>query len=543
MESSMSKNILSIENLRIKFNAEEVLKVDKLDLKQSTTLALVGESGSGKSLTSLAIMQLLPPNSRVNKKASITYAGKNILNMPEKEMQHLRAKRISLIFQEALSSLNPVKTIGKQIKEVLLLHKIENKNVKEHIIGLLNEVEMPNPEIVYDRYPHQLSGGMNQRAMIAMAIASKPQILIADEPTTALDVSVQTKIMKLLTSLKTKYNMSVIFITHNLSIVKDFADEVAVMQKGEIIELKSKDDFFKVPSHSYSKKLLEAAILKKRNNKVILHEDNVLNVKNLKLCYSNNKWFRHDNNFSINDINFNLHSGETLAIIGESGSGKTTIAKAILHLQKYQLGSINLFGTKMKFGSKESIDCIHNSVQMIFQNPDTSLNPRFTIRQILEEGLIARNICYDATTITKLLTQVGLEPSMQERYPHEFSGGQKQRICIARALSLKPKIIICDEPTSALDVAIQEQVISLLIDIQKQYNLSYILITHDFSLVSSFADRVIVMKDGNIVESGLVKSVLTKPKNNYTKTLLNSIPNMQSEAMHQHHSKLEAVYE
>ena len=284
----MKKSILTIKNLQLKFK-KQVLDIKQLELKSQQTLALVGESGSGKSLTAMAIMQLLPPNCRVSKNARISYVGKNILDMSELEMRHIRARRISLIFQEALSSLNPVQTIGKQIKEVLILHKIELNNTKAHVLNLLQEVEMPNPEKVYNSYPHQLSGGMNQRAMIAMALASKPQILIADEPTTALDVSVQNKIMNLLNSLKNKYNMSMIFITHNLSIVKDFADEVAVMQLGRIIELKEKNDFFHNPEHPYSKKLLQAASLVRKNSKIITHEDNILTIRDSYLSYGKKK--------------------------------------------------------------------------------------------------------------------------------------------------------------------------------------------------------------------------------------------------------------
>lgn len=537
----MKKSVLTIKNLQLKFQ-KQVLDIKQLELKSQQTLALVGESGSGKSLTAMAIMQLLPPNCRVSKNASILYAGKNILDMSELEMRHIRARRISLIFQEALSSLNPVQTIGKQIKEVLLLHKIEQKNTRAHILKLLQEVEMPNPEKVYNSYPHQLSGGMNQRAMIALALASKPQILIADEPTTALDVSVQNKIMNLLNSIKNKYNMSMIFITHNLSIVKDFADEVAVMQLGRIIELKEKNDFFHNPEHLYSKKLLQAATLVRKNSKVITHEDNILNVRNLSLSYEKKAWFKKHNIFGIKDINFMLNSGETLAIVGESGSGKTTIARAILHLIKYQEGTMWLFGKKLNFGTNETVNSINNAIQMIFQNPDTSLNPRFTVKQILSEGLIARGSYFNDSTINNLLEQVGLEPNMQNRYPHEFSGGQKQRICIARALSLKPKILICDEPTSALDVAIQEQIITLLQQLQKKQNLAYLLITHDFGLVSSFADKVIVMQQGNIVEKGTVKSVLTKPQSDYTKLLISSIPNMQSDKIENHNETHDLAY-
>jgi len=535
----MSNTVLDIKNLTINFT-KTVVAIDSLTLTKGETLAIVGESGSGKSLTALAVMQLLPKSCKVSKKAKICYAGKDLLNISEKEMRYIRGRRIGLIFQEALSALNPVLTIGQQILEVLTTHKIATKNPKQHIIELLKEVNLPNPEKCYASYPHQLSGGMNQRAIIALAIASKPQVLIADEPTTALDVTVQTKIMELLNSLKTKHNMSVIFITHNLSLVQDFADKVAVMHTGKIIEYQNTKKFFKSPESEYSKALLDAIIIKKQQTNTQEYEDNILQVSKLGINhYNNNSWFRKTISFSVTDINFSLSSGETLAIIGESGSGKTTIAKALLQLNEPNTGTIKLFGKKLNFGTRASTRLTQDSIQMIFQNPDTSMNPRFTIAEVMTEGLRAKKSFYSEKQIQQaidsLLLQVGLEPNMKSRYPHEFSGGQKQRICIARALSLQPKIIICDEPTSALDVSIQAQIISLLKSLQKQHSYAYILITHDFSLVSSFADKVIVMKDGEIVEAGPVKNILLKPQQEYTKILLRSIPSMQSSAIATHH--------
>ncbi|MEE3003802.1 MAG: ABC transporter ATP-binding protein [Pseudomonadota bacterium] len=543
----MGTEVLSINNLELKFT-KTVVTIDNLVLEKKSTLAIVGESGSGKSLTALAIMQLLPDTCKVSKNAKINYAGKNLLDISEYEMQNLRGKRISMIFQEALSALNPVKTIGQQIKEVLVIHKIVTKDFKRHILEILNEVNLQNPEKVYNSYPHQLSGGMNQRAMIAIAIASKPQILIADEPTTALDVSIQTKIMALINKLKEKYNMSIIFITHDLSVVQDYADKVAVMKSGKVLELKNKIEFFKKPEHSYSRKLLSATTIQPIVEQKKVIQDKILRLSGVSSSYfTNSSFLMRKKTFGVSDINFDLSSGESLAIIGESGSGKTTIAKTILQLQKIERGTISLFGQNLKNKNKRNYNLLKDSIQIIFQNPDTSMNPRFTVQQILEEGLKARKKFYSKEKISditdNIMREVGLDPSMKSRYPHEFSGGQKQRICIARALSIQPKIIICDEPTSALDISIQGQIIKLLKSLQQKSNLSYILITHDFSLVSSFADKVIVMRAGKIVEAGSTKEVLTEPKDNYTKELLESIPKMQSTFISKYHKPEVELYE
>lgn len=521
--------ILTIKDLSMRFR-EPVINNLSISLCAQETLAIVGESGSGKSLTAKAIMQILPQGCKVSSNARINFAGSNLLSLTNKDMQSIRGNKIAMVFQEALSALNPVMTIGKQILEVLKTHNIKypggNKN---HIIELLKEVHLPNPEEIYNSYPHQLSGGMNQRAMIAIAIASKPQILIADEPTTALDVTVQAKIMQLLLGLKEKYGMSLIFITHNLSLAHDFADKIAVMKQGSIVEYSDAKIFFLQPQHSYSKELLNSFVSIKPKVSGTFTGIPILEVTDLGITYfRKNKLFcRKQAIFQLKDVSFKIHHKETIAIIGESGSGKTTIAKTITKLMTTSKGQIRILGKDVK-NNATGIKSIRDSVQLIFQNPDTAMNPRFTVREILYEGL--NNKYKDYTQAQKdgiildLIAQVGLAPNIMDRYPHEFSGGQKQRICIARALSLKPKLLILDEPTSALDATIQSQVIDLLKALQEKHGYGYLLITHDFTVVNKMADKVIVLNKGNIVESGNATKVLQSPNHSYTKSLLESVP-------------------
>ena len=528
--------ILTIKNLSMRFQ-EPVIHNLSISLCAQETLAIVGESGSGKSLTAKAIMQILPQGCKISSNASINFANTNLLSLTNKDMQHIRGNKIAMVFQEALSALNPVMTIGEQILEVLKTHNIKHPGGnKNYIIALLQEVHLANPEEVYNSYPHQLSGSMNQRAMIAIAIASKPQILIADEPTTALDVTVQAKIMQLLLSLKDKYGMSLIFITHNLSLAHDFADKIAVMQQGNIVEYNDAEIFFSQPQHSYSKELLSSFVSLEPKVSGTFPKSPILEAKDLGVTYfRKNKLFRRKQAiFQLKDVNFKVHNKETLAIIGESGSGKTTIAKTIARLMTTSEGSIRILGQDVK-NNAAGTKLIRDSMQMIFQNPDTAMNPRFTIREILYEGL--NNKCKDYTQAQKddiildLITQVGLDSNIMNRYPHEFSGGQKQRICIARALSLKPKLLILDEPTSALDATIQSQVISLLKDLQEKHGYGYLLITHDFTVVNKMADKVIVVNKGNIVESGDAAAVLHSPSHSYTKSLLESVPKIQKRSI------------
>lgn len=536
----MNDVIIAVRKLHMRFGAHLVTQIESLDLYHGETLALVGESGSGKSLTARAIMQLLPSNCAVHMDASIEYLGKNLLAISENEMRTIRGRRIGLIFQEALSALNPVQTIGQQITEVITQHQPHIRDAKTQAINWLKEVHMPNPEACYNRYPHQLSGGMNQRAMIAIALAGKPQVLVADEPTTALDVTVQASIMQLLVSLVKKHHMSMIFITHNLSIVQDFADRVAVMQSGIIRELQTSQAFFHQPKTEYGRMLLSMANLQKPSLSVPNNDVPLLSVQDMMVDHYQSYWFRQRSTFHIKPISFDLYAGKTLAIVGESGSGKTTIAKALLQLYPLSGGSIRLLDQPMVYGKRTTQRQVQDNIQMIFQNPDTSMNPRYTVGAILAEAITTQKPFYTAAQIDKQiehwLHEVGLDPQMKTRYPHTFSGGQKQRISIARALSVNPRIILCDEPTSALDVSIQSQIIQLLKMLQHKHQYSYVLITHDFSLVSSMADSVIVMQDGACVEQGTVAQVLTTPKHPYTQRLLNAVPRLQTAVIQAHHA-------
>lgn len=536
----MNDVIIAIRKLYMRFGEQVVTQIESLDLYRGETLALVGESGSGKSLTARAIMQLLPADCAVHARASIHYLGKNLLTISENEMRAIRGRRIGLIFQEALSALNPVHTIGEQITEVITQHQLHVKDPKAEAIQWLKEVHMPDPESCYDRYPHQLSGGMNQRAMIAMTLAGKPQVLLADEPTTALDVTVQASIMQLLVSLVKKHNMSMIFITHNLSIVQDFADRVAVMQNGVIRELQTTKAFFHQPQTDYGQLLLRMANLHKPSAPLPTNDTPILSAHKITVDYYQSQWFRQRSTFHIAPMSFDLYAGKTLAIVGESGSGKTTIAKTLLQMHPLSGGSIQLFNQPLSYGNRTSQRQVQDNIQMIFQNPDTSMNPRFTVGAILAEAIATQKPFYTAAQIDAQidhwLQEVGLDPEMKTRYPHTFSGGQKQRIGIARALSVNPRIILCDEPTSALDVSIQNQIIQLLKTLQRKHQYSYILITHDFSLVSSMADSVIVMQNGLCVEQGDVAQVLTAPQHPYTQSLLDAIPRMQTAVIQEHHT-------
>ena len=531
-----TKPLLSIHNLQMRFN-KTVVDIDQLNLFPGETLALVGESGCGKSLTARAIMQLLPTNCEVAAAASILYADRDLLTLSEAELCRIRGKHIGLIFQEALSALNPVQTIGQQIAESVQPRIRARKALKKRVLQLLQEVHMPNPERVYHSFPHQLSGGMNQRAVIAIALANKPRILIADEPTTALDASVQTKIMQLLKTLCKTHRMSMLFITHNLALASDYADRIAVMQDGRIVENNDSAPFFDAPKHAYSRQLIAAnKPTPSHGVNTVDHSQPILQCKHLnKGYYQTQSLFKRLCTFQVNDISFTLHRGETVALVGESGSGKTTIARIFMQLETPESGSLAIGRQQLPYGTQRSLQITQNNVQMIFQNPDTAMNPKWQIADILAEGIQTRKPFYDDEQITQLidtlLDQVGLDKAIKNRYPHELSGGQKQRICIARALSMQPKVIICDEPTSALDVSSQQAIIELLQRLQQHHQYAYLLITHDLSVVSSLAHRVVVMQNGQIVESGSVQGVLTQPNTLYTQKLLNALPAMQRDAI------------
>ena len=523
----MSDTVLSVKNLSISFknnsDSKTVLINSNFKIKRGTTLSLVGESGSGKSITSLALVSLLPLNASIV--GSINFNGEELIGLSEIELQKIRGNKISFIFQEPMTSLNPLHTIEKQIGESLSFHQnLSGVEKTQKVVELLEKVKIPNAHTRLKDYPHQLSGGQKQRVMIAIALANKPDLLIADEPTTSLDVTIEKEIIDLLMEIKSTEKMSIIFITHNLRIVKQISDTVCVMQNGKIIEQGSTQEIFESPKSNYTKKLLNSSPkgFKKNNSERI---SQILNVRNLKVWFPIKRGFlRRTKGFikAVDQISFDLMEEETLGIVGESGSGKTSLALAILKLINSE-GSITFQNQNLQNIKSKNLLTFRKNAQIIFQDPYGSLSPKMNIEAIVGEGLeVHEKISKFKRTemILQILNEVGLDEDMITRYPHEFSGGQRQRIAIARALILKPKLLILDEPTSALDVSVQLQVINLLKTIQKKYSLSYIFISHDIALIKSVSDKIIIMKDGIIVESGETKSLFSKPKENYTKNLI-----------------------
>jgi len=532
-------NLVEIENLRVKFNTDSgivnAVNGISFNIKKGETLALVGESGSGKSVTARGIIRLLANNAVLSNETKITFDGKNINTYSEKEYQKIRGKKISMIFQEPMSSLNPIYTIENQISEVLKIHdKYSDTKLKEKCLELLKQVQIPEPESRLSQYPHQLSGGQRQRIMIAIAIANNPDLLIADEPTTALDVTVQTEILKLLQSLQKKYQMSILFITHDLTIVRQISDRVCVMYNGDIKETGNTKEIFNNPQDDYTKHLLssepeERELFYDKNGK------NIITGKDLNITFNTKVKVAGRNKTlsikAVNNISLNLQEGETLGIVGESGSGKTTLGQTLLRLVDRESnteisGDINFFDDKIDKLSRKQFKPFRNQMQIVFQDPYASLNPRLSVKQIIEEGLIvAQNIKNKNERLDKIeniMNEVGLEPSSMQRFPHEFSGGQRQRIAIARSFVLNPKFVLLDEPTSALDLSIQKQILELLLQLQSNYKTTYIFISHDLRVIRSISHNLIVMKDGSILEQGEAKNILNNPQNDYTKNLIKS---------------------
>ena len=532
-------NLVEIENLQVKFNTDsgEVNAVNGIsfNIKKGETLALVGESGSGKSVTARGIIRLLAENAIISDQTSIKFNGTNINSYSEKEYQNIRGKNISMIFQEPMSSLNPIYTIENQISEVLKIHgKFSDKELKEKCLELLKQVQIPEPESRLSQYPHQLSGGQRQRIMIAIAIANNPDLLIADEPTTALDVTVQTEILKLLQSLQQKYQMSILFITHDLTIVRQISDRVCVMYNGKIKETGITKEIFENPKDDYTKHLLssepeERDLYYDKNGRSILSGDNLNVTFNTKVKVSGKNKVLSIN--AVNNISLDLKEGETLGIVGESGSGKTTLGQTLLRLVDRESntdveGEIKFFDDRIDVLSRKQFKPFRNQMQIVFQDPYASLNPRLSVKQIIEEGLIVALNMKDKNErlnkIENIMSEVGLEPSSMLRFPHEFSGGQRQRIAIARSFVLNPKFVLLDEPTSALDLSIQKQILELLLQLQKNHKTTYIFISHDLRVIRSISHNLIVMKDGSILEQGVAKNILTNPQNDYTKKLIKS---------------------
>jgi peptide/nickel transport system ATP-binding protein len=527
------KKILEVRNLTLKVKDKALLESVSFYIEEGEIFALVGESGSGKSLTSLAIMRLLPDSIKIVN-GDISLGGKSLFRLSEYEMQNIRGGSIAMIFQEPMTALNPVITIGEQVAEVIRLHlNLREQEIESRVINLFNEVGLDGAKSRYNFYPHQLSGGQKQRVMIAMALACEPILLIADEPTTALDVTIQAQVLKLLKEIQKKRALSILFITHDMGVVAQMADRIAVMRYGTILEESRRDKFFADPKHPYTKQLLKDVRVEKRDNS-LSHAKELLVIKGLKVYFPIKKGlFQRVVGYTkaVNGVSLSIPKGKTLALVGESGSGKSTVGGAILRLLDITAGEILFEGIDISKLSQRELKPYRKKIQIVFQDPYSALNPRMSIGEIIREGIVSlevgsRDREAQNRTIEELLLKVGLEKDHFNRYPHEFSGGQRQRIGIARALAVKPELIICDEPTSALDVSVRSQILKLLKRLQREEGLSYLFITHDLSIVPAIADRVAVMKDGKIVEEGEVDEVMKNPKEEYSRKLLSSAPKL-----------------
>ncbi|MTI15026.1 ABC transporter ATP-binding protein [Sansalvadorimonas verongulae] len=527
--------VLSVRNLSVEVtnsSATPVLKDISFNLYPGEIFALVGESGSGKSVTSLAMMRLLPEALTITG-GTVLFDGRDLFCATEEEMTAVRGNRIAMIFQEALTSLNPVKKVGAQIEETLKLHsQLDTKERRARVIELLEEVGVPHPETRIDWFPHQLSGGQQQRVMIAIALACEPDVLIADEPTTALDVTIQKQVLDLIRNLARSRKLAVLLITHDMGVVRETAQRVGVMYRGEIIEEDPCEDFFRNPQQEYSRRLINS-LPDQKHFREACHPHPLLEVKGLKVHFPQRKGVLqriHDWTKAVDDITLSIGRAETLALVGESGCGKSSTGHAILNLASITDGSITFEGQTISGMSRTAMLPLRRKIQVIFQDPYSSMNPRMTIQRVIEEGMISLKMGLTpeqrAERVIDLLQRVKLEPEHRFRYPHEFSGGQRQRIAIARALAVEPEMIICDEPTSALDVSTRAEVLNLLQELQRDLGVSYLFITHDLSIIPQLAHRVAVMKDGKIVEVGTTEAVLTEPRHSYTRELLSAVPHV-----------------
>jgi peptide/nickel transport system ATP-binding protein len=532
MDTRTPDHLLEVRNLSIKFELDdatvEAVKNVSFHVDRGEMLAIVGESGAGKSVTARSVMKLLPRTATIEPESRIVFGGERIDQFSERQMLAVRGNRISMIFQEPMSSLNPIYRIGNQIAETLIRHQgMTKKQAKARALDLLKEVRIPEPDARLEQYPHQLSGGQRQRVMIAIAIANNPELLIADEPTTALDVTVQAEILKLIRQLQESHRMAVILVTHNLTIVEKVSDSVAVMRLGQLVETNTTDELFAAPQNPYTRKLL-ASEPSGKPNPVAPNSEIVLDTERLRVEY-HLRWggmFSRQTSLlvAVDDVSLEVRSGETLGIVGESGSGKTTLGKAILRLVHSDGGEIEWKGERIDTLTKAEMRPLRPQLQVVFQDPFSSLNPRLSVRQIIEEGLIVNGLGGSSAErdarVRSTLVDVGLDPNTLNRFPHEFSGGQRQRIAIARALVLDPEFILLDEPTSALDLSVQSQVIDLLRDLQRRRGLTYLFISHDLKVVRALCHRVIVMHHGKVVETGDTDEIMDNPREDYTKRLV-----------------------
>ena len=525
-----TSRLLEVDNLSVTFgiNEREVKAVRGIsfDIGKGETVALVGESGSGKSVTALSAIQLLPYPMAHHPSGSIRFNGEELVAADEDTLRRIRGNRIGMIFQEPMTSLNPLHNLEKQIGEVLFLHKkLDRVAARERVLDLLKQVGLHDAENRLQAYPHQLSGGQRQRVMIAMALANDPDLLIADEPTTALDVTIQAQILALLKELQQKRGMSMLLITHDLGIVRKVADRVCVMTKGRIVEQGNTAEIFDNPQHSYTQHLL-AAEPKGKPTTAAANAPMVIEASDLKI------WFPIKRGVlrkvvghikAVDGVSIEVREGHTIGVVGESGSGKTTLAMGLLRLERSE-GLISFLGQNIQGKTWKELRPLRSEMQIVFQDPFGSLSPRMSVGQIIEEGMLIhmRNLSFDERRqlIAETLVEVGLDPEMQDRYPHEFSGGQRQRISIARAMVLRPRLVILDEPTSALDMSVQAQIVDLLRDLQQKHKLAYLFISHDLKVVRALADEVLVMRNGQVVEQGSAEKIFNGPVEDYTKALL-----------------------
>ena len=567
MQKQALEYIIEVKNLSISFGDKQVLNNINFKVHQGDTLGIVGESGSGKSLTSLAIMSLLSPNATIDPKSEILFRQNDemidLLKFSPKELEKIRGNEIGMIFQEPMTSLNPSLRCGEQVEEAIRLHQNLSKNeAKIKVIHLFEQVKLPNPERIYKAYPHELSGGQKQRVMIAMAISCEPKLLIADEPTTALDVTVQKATLDLLKELQEKHNMSMLFISHDLGVIANVCEEVLVMFRGNVVEQGKVETIFNHPKENYTKGLIACRprlderakrlptvkdFLENQDFKTEIYTEEernefhekiyanppILEVKNLKKYFYPSTLFGNAKNPSVkavDDISFKVYPGETMGLVGESGSGKTTLSRTVLLLEKPTAGEIYYKGIDITKLKKEEIRKLRRDIQIIFQDPYSSLNPRQTVLQIITEPMqvhkIGKNKTERIETAATLLEKVGLTVQDLDKYPHEFSGGQRQRIGIARALALNPQFIICDESVSALDVSVQAQVLNLLNDLKSEFGFTYIFISHDLAVVKYMSDQLLVMQHGEMKELDDADKVYAHPTTTYTKELIDAIPKL-----------------